>query len=132
LTGLQGSGKTTTQRPNWLLFCSAAAKSRFWLRRISNRPGAVRQLEVLSEKIGAAFYSEPLIINRTRFVAQQSSGQTKKAFDPVILDTAGRLHIDQQMMDELVAVKKTTAPAEVLMVVDAMTGQDAVNAAYCF
>jgi signal recognition particle subunit SRP54 len=130
IAGLQGSGKTTT-----------AAKLAAYLIRNGRkpllvaadlyRPGAVKQLEVLSEKVGAAFYSDPS--NKPDEIGKAGIRQAEKdGQDTVIIDTAGRLHIDDLMMDELVAVKIATSPAEVLLVVDAMTGQDAVNAAIAF
>jgi len=130
LAGLQGSGKTTTAAKLAALLQRSGKKPLLVAADIY-RPGAVRQLEVLSEKIGAAFYSNP--DDKPAQICRAGIALAEKEnFDPVILDTAGRLHIDQQMMDELVTVKKTAAPAEVLLVVDAMTGQDAVNATTAF
>ncbi len=130
LTGLQGSGKTTTAAKLAVLLQRSGKKPLLVAADIY-RPGAVKQLEVLSEKIGAAFYSDP--DHKPDQICRAAVARAdREGFDPVILDTAGRLHIDQQMMDELVAVKKSAAPAEVLLVVDAMTGQDAVNAATAF
>jgi len=130
LAGLQGSGKTTTAAKLAALQLRGGKKPLLVAADIY-RPGAVRQLEILSEKIGVHFYSsaedQPDRICRSGVARAEQEG-----FDPVILDTAGRLHIDQQMMDELIAVKNATAPTEVLLVVDAMTGQDAVNAASAF
>lgn len=130
LAGLQGSGKTTTAAKLAALQLRSGKKPLLVSADIY-RPGAVRQLEVLSEKIGVAFFSGPE--DQPDQICRAGVARAEKeGFDPVILDTAGRLHIDQQMMDELIAVKKTTAPTEVLLVVDAMTGQDAVNAASAF
>ncbi|MBM4235580.1 MAG: signal recognition particle protein [Firmicutes bacterium] len=130
LAGLQGSGKTTTAAKLAALMQRSGKKPLLVAADIY-RPGAVRQLEVLSEKIGAAFYSNPE--DKPEQICRIGIARAENEnFDPVILDTAGRLHIDQQMMDELVAIKKAAAPAEVLLVVDAMTGQDAVNAATVF
>ena len=130
LAGLQGSGKTTTAAKLAALLQRSGKKPLLVAADIY-RPGAVRQLEVLSEKIGAAFYSNP--DDKPAQICRAGIALAEKEnFDPVILDTAGRLHIDQQMMDELVTVKKTAAPAEVLLVIDAMTGQDAVNATTAF
>ncbi len=130
ITGLQGSGKTTTAAKLADLLQRSGKKPLLVAADIY-RPGAIRQLEVLSENTGTAFFSDPDLkpadICRLGVARAEQEG-----FDPVILDTAGRLHIDQQMMDELAAVKKATAPAEVLLVVDAMTGQDAVNVATAF
>lgn len=130
ITGLQGSGKTTT-----------AVKLAVNLRRGGRnpilvaadiyRPGAVKQLQVLSESAGLSCFSneeaDPVDIC---LEGQQLA--SKEGFDTVIFDTAGRLHIDQEMMSELVAIKEAVTPTEILLVVDAMTGQDAVNAALTF
>ena len=130
LAGLQGSGKTTTAAKLAALL-QRSGKRPLLVAADIYRPAAVRQLEVLSEKIGAAFYSDP--DHKPDQICRAGIARAEKEnFDPVILDTAGRLHIDQQMMDELVTVKKAAAPAEVLLVVDAMTGQDAVNATTAF
>lgn len=130
IVGLQGSGKTTT-----------AVKLAAYLRRGGRRPllvaadiyrpGAVEQLRVLSQSIGEQIYSNtdapPVEICRAGLRLAAKDG-----FDTVIFDTAGRLHIDDGMMAELTAIKKTINPDENLLVVDAMTGQDAVNAAAVF
>ncbi len=130
MVGLQGSGKTTT-----------AVKLAAHLRREGRnpylvaadiyRPGAVKQLEVLSESIGAKCYSnleaDPLEICREGLKIAGQEGS-----DVVIFDTAGRLHIDEEMMSEIGSIKSEIKPDEVLLVVDAMTGQDAVNAAASF
>ena len=130
IVGLQGSGKTTT-----------AVKLAAHLRRSGRRsllvaadtyrPGAIQQLQVLSESVGEQTYSNsnaaPVDICREGLQLA-----IRDSFDVVIFDTAGRLHIDDEMMAELAAIKKTIDPDEVLLVVDAMTGQDAVNAASSF
>lgn len=130
LAGLQGSGKTTT-----------AVKLAVNLKRSGHnpllaaadtyRPGAPEQLQVLGDSAGVACFridhAAPVKICReaVRFAAREGH-------DPVILDTAGRLHLDAAMMDELKEIKAQLKPAELLLVVDAMTGQDAVNAAAAF
>ncbi len=128
LVGLQGSGKTTT-----------AAKLALHLRRQGGfpllvaadlrRPAAVRQLEVLGEALHLPVYSEgaggdaPGVARR----ALQKARQDRRSH--VILDTAGRLHIDEEMMAELLRVRQVVSPHEILLVADAMTGQDAVRVA---
>ena len=131
LAGLQGSGKTTT-----------AAKLANTLRKQGRkpllvaadiyRPAAIKQLQVLGSQIGIPVFSlgdkqDAVSIGKAAVASAQSNGQ-----DVVILDTAGRLHIDEQMMDELKRLKAAISPSEVLLVVDAMTGQDAVNVAEQF
>jgi len=130
LVGLQGSGKTSTAA-KLAAFLQRSGKKPLLVAADIYRPGAARQLEILSEKIGAAFYGN-LADNPTQICRAGAAWAEKESFDPVILDTAGRLHLDRQMMDELVAIKKTVSPTDVLLVVDAMTGQDAVNAASAF
>ncbi len=130
LCGLQGAGKTTM-----------AAKLAGWLIRQGKkpmlaacdiyRPAAIKQLQVVGEKVGARVYEhgtqDPV---RT---AQEAVQQAKYyGCDVLIIDTAGRLHIDVALMDELARVKEAVKPQEILLVVDAMTGQDAVNVATTF
>ena len=131
LAGLQGSGKTTT-----------AAKLANTLRKQGRkpllvaadiyRPAAIKQLQVLGDQLGIPVFTlgdkqDAVSIGKAAVASAQSNGQ-----DVVILDTAGRLHVDEQMMDELKRLKAAISPTEVLLVVDAMTGQDAVNVAEQF
>ena len=131
LAGLQGSGKTTT-----------AAKLANTLRKQGRkpllvaadiyRPAAIKQLQVLGSQLGVPVFTlgdkqDAVSIGKAAVASAQSNGQ-----DVVILDTAGRLHIDEGMMDELKRLKAAISPNEVLLVVDAMTGQDAVNVAERF
>ena len=132
LVGLQGSGKTTT-----------AAKLALALRRQGHRsllvaadlrrPAAIQQLETLGRQLDVPVYSED---PSSSSAVQVASAGVKRAQELgvnwAIIDTGGRLHIDDEMMEELVAVKAAVSPHEVLLVVDAMTGQDAVNAAQEF
>ncbi len=130
LVGLQGSGKTT-----------AAAKLAVMLRRKGRepmlvaadvyRPAAVEQLQVLGAQIDipVAYYKHKSALK----IIEKAVGEASRAGrDVVILDTAGRLHIDKEMMQELVDIKGSVSPCETLLVVDAMTGQDAVNVALAF
>jgi len=131
LVGLQGSGKTTTtaKLANYL---KQQNKSVLLVSADIYRPAAIKQLEVLSEKIGAQFFAstekdDPVdVAHRALALASQNS------IDVVLLDTAGRLHIDEEMMSELERIKKKVDPAEILLVVDAMMGQDAVKLAQAF
>ncbi|HEX6971209.1 MAG TPA: signal recognition particle protein [Limnochordia bacterium] len=130
LVGLQGTGKTT-----------AAAKLARWLRTKGERPllaacdvyrpAAARQLELNGKAIDVPVWtgsgSDPVAIAREAIDRARIGGHTA-----VIVDTAGRLAVDEPLMAELIALKEATAPAEVLFVADAMTGQDAVNAARAF
>jgi signal recognition particle subunit SRP54 len=131
LVGLQGSGKTT-----------AAAKLALRLRQDGRkplmvaadtyRPAAVKQLETLGQQIDIPVHSEGVKPPPPTICDNAVEKARKGAFDVVILDTAGRLQIDDQMMRELETIKKVTRPVEVLLVADAMTGQEAVNVAQGF
>ncbi|MQF49051.1 signal recognition particle protein [SAR202 cluster bacterium AC-647-N09_OGT_505m] len=131
LAGLQGSGKTTT-----------AAKLALHLKRAGHRtllvagdlrrPGAVEQLETLGKQLDVSVYSEGFGSNVLEVCRQGVQKGKDIGAAWVILDTGGRLHIDEEMMEELEEVKKATSPAEILLVVDAMTGQDAVTSAESF
>ena len=129
LAGLQGSGKTT-----------AAAKLALLLRKEGRKPGlvaadlqrpaAVDQLQQLGSQIDVPVYTgadDPVAVARDGVEAAKADG-----LDTVILDTAGRLHVDEALMDELVAVRDATRPTNVLLVLDSMTGQDAVRVAEAF
>lgn len=130
LVGLQGSGKTT-----------AAAKLGVMLRRQGRdpmlvaadvyRPAAVEQLQALGAQIDipVAFYRHKNALEIAKEAVKEAS---RTGRDVVILDTAGRLHIDEEMMQELIDIKSSTEPSDTLLVVDAMTGQDAVNVATAF
>ncbi len=130
VVGLQGSGKTT--------FCGKLAgylKSRsrrsMLVAADLQRPAAVEQLRVVSQAAGADFFSIP---NSTPLeVCRTAIGEARqRSMDTVILDTAGRLHVNEELMQELEEIKQTTKPHEILFVADAMTGQDAVNTAQAF
>jgi len=128
--GLQGAGKTT--------FCGKLANQ--YIKQNKKvmlvacdiyRPAAVEQLKILSNNVKAEFYSEDK--QKPEAIAKNALKQAQKALcDLVIIDTAGRLHIDETMMDELTALEKAVKPDDKLLVVDAMTGQDAVNIAKSF
>jgi signal recognition particle subunit SRP54 len=130
LVGLQGSGKTTTA-VKLAVHLQRGGRRALLAAADIYRPGAIRQLEVLSESVKMPFYSganaRPVEICR-----QALKLASREGYDYVILDTAGRLHLDEAMMDELKEIKAAVKPAEALLVVDAMTGQDAVNAAAAF
>ena len=132
MAGLQGSGKTTT-----------VAKLARWLQQTQNkkimvasadiyRPAAIKQLETLAHNIGVEFYpsdnsQDPVAIAKGAIQAAKS-----KLIDVVIIDTAGRLHIDEEMMAEIKRLHEAIQPIETLFVVDSMTGQDAANTARAF
>jgi signal recognition particle subunit SRP54 len=131
IAGLQGSGKTTaTAKLGKLL---AKDNRRVALAAADlQRPAAVEQLQRLSEQAKLPVYARPGETDAVE-VAKWSLEQAKQeGRDVLILDTAGRLHVDEDMMDELARVRKATKPHDVLLVLDAMTGQDAVNVAESF
>jgi signal recognition particle subunit SRP54 len=131
LCGLQGSGKTTT-----------SGKLAYWMRRQGRnpllvacdiyRPAAIKQLQVLGEQLKMPVFTMGDKVAPPQIAQNAVRYANENGHDVVILDTAGRLHIDEQMMGELKQVKATVSPTETLLVVDAMTGQDAVNFAQQF
>jgi signal recognition particle subunit SRP54 len=132
LAGLQGSGKTTTaaKLANWLQVNHK--KSVLLTSTDIYRPAAIEQLETLAQQIGAHYYpSDPS--QDPVSIATHAINHAKTQFvDIVIIDTAGRLHIDQEMMAEVSRIHQATKPIETLFVVDSMTGQDAANTAKAF
>ena len=132
LCGLQGAGKTTTCAK-----LAASIKKQFDKRPLLAacdvyRPAAIKQLEVVSGQVEASFFSMGELKNPVDIAKAAVEHAKKHGNDPVIIDTAGRLHIDEELMDELKNIKSEVKPNEILLVVDAMTGQDAVNVAQSF
>jgi signal recognition particle subunit SRP54 len=131
LVGLQGSGKTTT-----------AAKLALWLKHTgqtsllvaadTRRPAAIQQLTVLGKQMDIPVFSEDVAVPVKDICAHAVARARQTAVNWVILDTAGRLHIDDELMGELAQVKNEVHPNEIILVVDAMTGQDAVRIAEDF
>lgn len=130
LVGLQGSGKTTTA-VKLALHLRKKGRRPILVAADIYRPGAVEQLQILGESVGEKIYSNP-DVSPPDICREGLQLARKDEYDQVIFDTAGRLHIDEAMMSELSAIKKLIEPDEILLVVDAMTGQDAVNAASAF
>ncbi len=132
MVGLQGSGKTTTSGKIALRLRVRDRKRVLLASLDTQRPAAQLQLQQLAEQ--AQVPSLPIIPGQTPVQIAQRAMDTgrREGFDVVILDTAGRLSIDQALMDEVKQVREVTNPAETLLVVDAMTGQDAVNTAKAF
>ncbi len=131
LVGLQGSGKTTTCG-KIALFLQKKKRSPFLVPADVYRPAAIEQLKVLGSQIGLPVYdsnpgADPVEICREAVNYAELNG-----YDTVLLDTAGRLHIDEELMEELRRIKTAVDPADILLVADAMTGQDAVNVARSF
>ena len=129
MSGLQGSGKTTFSGKLAKLLKGKKHKSPLLVACDVYRPAAIDQLHVLGEQINIPVYSEPDTKDPVK-IAQNAIAEAKaKSYDVVIVDTAGRLAIDEQMMNEIAAIKEAINPNEILFVVDSMTGQDAVNTA---
>ena len=129
MAGLNGAGKTTLSGKLALMLKNKKHKNPLLAACDIYRPAAIEQLKVLGEQIGIPVYSEPDSKDAVA-IAQNAIKQAKaKGNDVVIVDTAGRLAVDEQMMQEIAAIKNAIQPDETLFVVDAMTGQDAVNTA---
>ena len=130
LVGLQGAGKTTNGAKLAQLM-KKQGKRPLLVACDVYRPAAIKQLETVGAQLGIPVFQQgqgdPVAIAKAAIDHAKRYGN-----DLVFLDTAGRLHIDEQLMDELKAIKAATKPAEIMLVVDAMTGQDAVNAASAF
>ncbi len=129
MSGLQGSGKTTFSGKLALMLKTKKNRRPLLTACDVYRPAAIEQLRVLGEQIGVPVYMELENKNPVE-IAQNAIREAKaKGYDVVIVDTAGRLAIDEQMMQEIAAIKSAINPSETLFVVDSMTGQDAVNTA---
>ncbi len=129
IAGLQGSGKTTFSGKLANLLKSKRSKSPLLVAGDVYRPAAINQLQVLGEQVGVPVYAEVDNKEPVKIAKAAIKHAKDKGYDVVIIDTAGRLAIDEQMMNEIAAVKKAVNPSEILFVVDSMTGQDAVNTA---
>ncbi|MEY4574759.1 MAG: signal recognition particle protein, partial [Pseudomonadota bacterium] len=132
MVGLQGSGKTTTTAKIAKMLKAKQGKKVLMASLDVNRPAAQEQLATLGTQTEIATLpimqgQQPVDIAKRAMQAAKLQG-----FDVLILDTAGRLHVDQQLMDEMQAVAKVSVPQEILLVVDSLTGQDAVNVAKSF
>jgi signal recognition particle subunit SRP54 len=127
LLGLQGSGKTTTSGKlgRWL---KKQGKHPLMVSTDVRRPAAIQQLAVVGEKAEVKVYA-PETMDPVARASGALSEAKAKGFDTVIVDTAGRLHIDDELMDELQAIKEAVKPSDLLYVADSMTGQDAIKSA---
>jgi len=131
LVGLQGSGKTTTAA-KLAKFLKKKGLKPFLVPADVYRPAAIEQLKTLAKQVGVPCFDSNPQQNPVDIVKHAVAEAKAKGYDVVIIDTAGRLHIDEEMMTEVEEIKKAVAPREVLLVADAMTGQDAVNIAKSF
>ena len=129
IAGLQGSGKTTFAGKLANLLKNKRGKKPLIVACDVYRPAAIEQLKILGEQIDVQVYSNEDNKNPVKIAKEAIKHAKLNGFDQVIIDTAGRLAIDENMMNEIANIKKAVTPHEILFVVDAMTGQDAVNTA---
>jgi signal recognition particle subunit SRP54 len=132
MTGLQGSGKTTTTGKLGGLLKNKMGKNPLLVACDVYRPAAIKQLQVVGESLGLPVFAMGDKVNPVDIAKAGLEHAKKMGNDVVIIDTAGRLHIDEALMEELVQVKAAVKPTEILLVIDSMTGQDAVNVAQSF
>jgi signal recognition particle subunit SRP54 len=132
MSGLQGSGKTTFSGKLANYLKTKKGKKPLLVACDIYRPAAIDQLHVVGESVGVEVFSDRGNTNAVDIAKKAIAHAKEKGFNVVIVDTAGRLAIDEEMMTEIENVKKAIAPSETLFVVDAMTGQDAVNTARTF
>ncbi len=131
LCGLQGAGKTTTCG-KLALRLRKEKRNPLLVPADVYRPAAIEQLKTVGRQIGMAVYDSKAGQNPVDICREARRYAELNGFDTIILDTAGRLHVDAELMDELVRIKAEVSPKEILLVADAMTGQDAVNVAESF
>lgn len=129
MAGLQGSGKTTHAAKLAHYLQTKKGKKVMMAACDVYRPAAIEQLRVLGEQVGAKVYTEETETNPVEKARKAVREARTYGYDVLIVDTAGRLAVDEQMMQEIAAIKAAIEPSETLFVVDAMTGQDAVNTA---
>ena len=132
VAGLQGSGKTTFSGKLALNCKTKRGRQPLLVAGDVYRPAAIEQLKVLGSQIGVPVYTEEGVQDPVRIAKNAVAHARTQGCNVVIVDTAGRLAVDQQMMDEIAAIKAAVKPTETLFVVDAMTGQDAVETAKAF
>lgn len=132
MSGLQGSGKTTFSGKLANMLKNKQHKNPLLVACDVYRPAAIQQLKVVAEQVGVPVYSEEGNKNVVEIAGNAIKEAKAKNYDVVIIDTAGRLAVDEEMMDEIERLKNAVNPNETLFVVDSMTGQDAVNTAKTF
>ena len=128
MLGLQGAGKTTTSG-KLAMWLTKQGKHPLLVSTDVKRPAAIQQLNVVAEKAGVRVHDPAGVMDPVARAKSAVAEATTLGFDAVIVDTAGRLHIDDELMNELVAIKSVTDPSDLLFVADAMTGQDAIKSA---
>src|SRR5258706_13160271 len=128
MLGLQGAGKTTTSG-KLAMWLTKQGKHPLLVSTDVKRPAAIQQLNLVAEKAGVRVHDPAGVMDPVARAKGAVAEAATLGFDAVIVDTAGRLHIDDELMAELVAIRDTTAPSDLLFVADAMTGQDAIKSA---
>ena len=131
LVGLQGSGKTTTCG-KIAVFLREKGQKPYLVPADVYRPAAIDQLKKLGEQNNIPVFPSSVEMNPVKICQDARAAALKEGCDTLLLDTAGRLHIDEELMGELVSIKEILKPSDILLVADAMTGQDAVNIAKSF
>jgi signal recognition particle subunit SRP54 len=131
MVGLQGSGKTTTSG-KLALHLRKKGRSPYLVPADLQRPAAIQQLKTLGKQIQVPVFDSDPKDKTVDLVGRALSAAARENCDTLLVDTAGRLHVDQPLMEELEALKKRLNPQEILLVADSMTGQDAVNVAQAF
>ena len=131
MCGLQGAGKTTHSAKIAAMY-KQKGKNPLLVACDVYRPAAIDQLKIVGESVGIPVFSMGAKISPVEIAKAAMAHAAKQGHDMVFIDTAGRLHIDEELMGELLKIKEATSPTEILLVVDAMTGQDAVNVAKSF
>ncbi len=131
MVGLQGTGKTTTTA-KLAAYLKKEGKHPMLAACDVQRPAAIDQLEVVGSQVDVPVYTDRSCKDPAKIACDAKKEAEKKGLNVLLVDTAGRLHVDEELMEELVRIKKEVKPHEILLVVDAMTGQDAVTAANAF
>lgn len=132
VAGLQGAGKTTSIAKLAYYLKEREGKKVLVVSADVYRPAAIKQLEVLAEQVGVECFPSNIVDKPSSIVAKAKKHAQKQFFDVLLIDTAGRLHVDSGMMDEIQVLQKQVNPIETLFVVDSMTGQDAAHTAKVF
>jgi signal recognition particle subunit SRP54 len=131
LVGLQGSGKTTTAG-KLAVFLRNKGRKPFLVPADVYRPAAIEQLKKLGAQLGVPVFNSSTDMDPVQICREAKTAAHQQGCDTLLLDTAGRLHVDEALMDELNRINKEVKPSDILLVADAMTGQDAVNIAKSF
>ncbi|MDQ5835301.1 MAG: signal recognition particle protein [Acidobacteriota bacterium] len=129
IVGLQGSGKTTSTGKIAMWLAQNQQRKPLLVSTDVNRPAAREQLKVIARATGQSIFEKPESNDAVELAREAYREAQQKGYDTLLIDTAGRLHIDEELMEELVKIKSETRPVEILFVADAMTGQDAVRSA---